>query len=692
MLNKGVLFLILNLILLISFEADAQPTSGFTYTFTNAGCHPDSVVFTNTSTGANAYKWDFGDFSSPVNAVDTSHLYFWDGTFIVKLTAYDTLTGDSSVSIQVLNISLTPYPGWAWFLTDPASPICPGASVDFNTAIFPQPYFMLWDFDDGDSSLLFNPKHTYIDTGTYAVTLIAGNTCGSDTFVSDVIIDANTSPFANFTLPDSVCPNTSVLFNNTSFPTSVSSFWNFGDGNTSSLFNPIHSYALTGSYDVILIVNNECKSDTITKTIIVDSSLVPSVSVAGSPILVCPGDTVGFVATGGYLTGYFWDFDDGNTSLQDNPNHAFTDTGTYNIILTGTNSCGNNRSDSVAIIVDNAVPPTAVNFWWFPFNACPGSVISFNNTSSETGSVFWDFDDGNTSTEIDPAHIFADTGIYNVKLLVSSSCGGEDSIVQLINIKNDAVPFAGFSYEPSVLFCTGDTVKFTNWSSDTSDVFWDFGDGDTSSQVNPVHVFTNTGSYNVLLKITNDCNISDYYVETITIIFAINLTYVLDTVTSGNSDGAIDLSITGGTMPYTYLWSIGATTEDISNLFANIYTVVVTDANGCPASAIIEVPAITGIPVEVLHATSLLHLYPNPAKGSITFDIRLADINDAEIRIFDVLGKLLYNVPLNDFKKMNSQQNDYTYRLDLTGLSNGMYYVQLKSSENVINKKIIIAK
>jgi len=233
-------------------EVKALPIADFTYAFTNGGCAPDSVVFTNTSTGANEYLWDFGDFSPPVYAVDTSHWYFGSGTYIVTLTAYDTLTGDSSQTTQIVYIEFTPFPGWAFFFTDPPNPVCYGTPIDFSTFIFPAPTSMVWDFDDGDSSTSFSPTHTYTDTGTYIVTLIASNSCGSDTFISPVIIDTTSPPniFA-FGSPTTVCPNYPVNFDICFFCDNPSNsyLWDFDDGDSSIAVNPSHAFAAPGICD-----------------------------------------------------------------------------------------------------------------------------------------------------------------------------------------------------------------------------------------------------------------------------------------------------------------------------------------------------------------------------------------------------------------------------------------------------------
>ena len=264
------------LLLLCSGSSFAQ-TADFTFAYTNGGCAPDSVLFTNTSTGAHAYRWDFGDFSPPDTIANPYHIYLFDSTFVVELTAYDTLSGDSNMTTQLLLINFTPFPGWASFFANP-NPVCPNDETQFGNILLPPPAYTIWDFDDGDSSFAMQPTHTFSATGDYMVTFIAGNVCGSDTFVDRVTVDTNAPIFASWWAnPNPACPGQSVTFSNNTFPVPVSQIWDFGDGDSATTFNAFHTYPDTGTYMVTLIAFSSCNSDTFTAPIMIDSSLIPIV-------------------------------------------------------------------------------------------------------------------------------------------------------------------------------------------------------------------------------------------------------------------------------------------------------------------------------------------------------------------------------------------------------------------------------
>ncbi|MFH1320561.1 MAG: PKD domain-containing protein [Bacteroidota bacterium] len=537
-MKKPSLLIILNLLLItllfqaFTLKSNAQPVADFTYAFTNNGCSPDTVVFTNTSTEAVSYLWDFGDFSIPVSVTDTSHWYP-DGMYYVTLIAYDGL-GDSSITTQAINISLTPYPGWAGFTTSP-NPACIGTEVDFKINMSPLPTSVIWDFGDSYGSALFNPSHLYASTGTYNIILIAFNECGSDVAMSPsfppVIVNSTIVPIPVFSAsPTVACIGEPVTFENFTSPTPSGTLWTFGDGDFSTSHNSVHSYSDTGDYKVFLNASNACGSAIDSITILIDDNIIPSISITASSNLICPDGIVDFTTYGGNLKGFSWDFDDGSFSLQQNPSHAFADTGTFNVIVTATNSCGYADSDSIIIVVDTGTAPYP-GFSYNPFsfcpyfsNICPGTEVGFSNNSMYASGSYWDFGDGDTSTMTNPTHVFTDTGAYIVQLIVTSPCGGKDSIERCLLVVNDVTPTVNFCYNSACSpypVCPGTPVIFNNQSSDTTNCSWDFGDGDTSATANPTHIFADTGLYTVILQVTNACGNVDYKYEIINISYGV---------------------------------------------------------------------------------------------------------------------------------------------------------------------------
>src|SRR5207245_357144 len=195
-----------------------------------------------------------------------------------------------------------------------------------------------WTFGDGTpASTLQNPSHTYAAGGTYTVTLTVidnqgatGSTSGSVT-----VSAANQAPTAAFT---SSCSGLSCSFTSTSSDpdgTIASYSWTFGDGGTSTLQNPSHSYAAAGTYPVTLTVtDNQGATGSTPGSVTVSAANQPPIA-SGSAN--CTGLTCNFISTSsdpdGSITAYSWTFGDGGTSTAQNPSHTYAGAGTYPVNL-----------------------------------------------------------------------------------------------------------------------------------------------------------------------------------------------------------------------------------------------------------------------------------------------------------------------------------------------------------------------
>ncbi len=225
-------------------------------------CESLTMQFNNLSrptTGnfnATSFIWDFGDGSPrEVGGLipPRTHTYAVAGTYKVTLYIQDTIFCNAPDSISK-NVRLSPFVK-ARFLTDPLG--CnPYDAVFSNTSEGGTDF--IWEFGDGTFSTLENPTHTY-PIGTYRVRLIAKdtNTCNKIDTSAYFTIRVVEKPAASFTWsPDPPQENTPVRFQNTSLR-GVRYLWNFGDGESSTLENPVHLYNETRTYNAELIVYNE---------------------------------------------------------------------------------------------------------------------------------------------------------------------------------------------------------------------------------------------------------------------------------------------------------------------------------------------------------------------------------------------------------------------------------------------------
>jgi len=198
---------------------------------------------------------------------------------------------------------------------------------------------------------------------------------------------------------------------------------------------------------------------------------------------------------------YHWDFGDGTTSTDQNPTHTFAPNGRYTVQLTVTNSYGQDTK-TLREYIAVGDPPKA-DFSVDPSSGILPLTVKFTDkTSGDPQSWEWGFGDGSISAERNPTHTYTKSGMYTVTLSAVNEYG-KGSITRSGVINAGVVPDAEFIVEPR----EGDpplTVRFRDFSSGSPLAWsWDFGDGSTSTEKDPVHTYKNPGSYSTTLQVAN---------------------------------------------------------------------------------------------------------------------------------------------------------------------------------------------
>ncbi|MFA4861221.1 MAG: PKD domain-containing protein [Methanoregula sp.] len=242
------------------------------------------------------------------------------------------------------------YPPSASFNGTPTTQFA-GYPVVFADTSINSPSSWLWDFGDGTNSTQRNPSHTYALPGTYSVTLTATNSVGSSTATrANYITITPPPPVALFSgTPVSGTLPLTVAFTDSSTNSPTIWSWNFGDGGTSNVQNPSHTYGALGTYNVTLTVTNGYGSNSTTKLNYITVSPQPPVaSFTAQPFWGVSSPNITFTDTStNYPTSWSWNFGDGGTSTLQNPSHIYTQRGYYNVSLTASNAGG---SDNVTYI------------------------------------------------------------------------------------------------------------------------------------------------------------------------------------------------------------------------------------------------------------------------------------------------------------------------------------------------------
>lgn len=348
-----------------------------------------------------------------------------------------------------------------------------------------------WDFDDGSTSSILNPSHTFTNPGIYTVTYTA--TVGGNTVSHSLTISVYGKPTAIFTATSATsgCAPLTVNFQSQSTGgggTNITTHnWSFGDGgvNTGNNSSPSYTFTMPGQYVVNLIVvdQNGCDSSyTLPDTITISNPPNAIITSSPSPATSCnPPLTVTFNASsstsnsplGSTLT-YSWDFGNGNTSTSVTPpSQTYTSSGVYPVWLTVTDD--NNCSDSISTNVTIANPFASFDS---PDTVCMEAV--FVDTASSPGVYFWNYGDGTTG--FTPTHTYSSPGLYNVTLTVYAGNCQDDTTRQIY--VQDVI--ADFNIVPSYSCSLPQTINLVNNSVNGYSYAWTFLDTTTHYDVTPV--------------------------------------------------------------------------------------------------------------------------------------------------------------------------------------------------------------
>ena len=471
------------------------------------GCAPLSHKFTSTVNSLETisnFHWDFGDGTSS-DSTNPTHIYTTPGSYNITLT-YTTADGcvDSVKKINGILVGAKPAANYS---ADPLD-VCAYQKINFTDKTSGDPDHWVWFFGDGGSAVTQDPSHLYNDTGFFSITLIAINNGCADTITNKNQVHIH-PPVARFSYTKTCSVPRQVIFKDNSIGADYW-LWNFGDGSTSTEQNPTHNFINAGSYEVSLTVTNQASGCSETKTVTVqvirevgDFNLSNAETCRNAPVTF---EAVNSIP--GHINLYTWRFGDGN-SVSDSSasiSHQYRKASAYNVtlILKDINGCVDSITKPLAVTVNG---PTAV-FHSTVSGTCLNNTVNFFDSSYTDGThpiqqYTWNWGDGKKDnlTSGPFSHLYTAPGNYTVSLVVSDSKGCADTLR-----KTGAVyiskPVAAFSAD--TLSCTSEPINFANSSSGPSlNYVWDFGDGTTSNQRNPVHLYPVEGIYNVSLSIND---------------------------------------------------------------------------------------------------------------------------------------------------------------------------------------------
>lgn len=474
------------------------------------------------------YLWEFGD--GTISTQETPSISFdvsEEDTLLNYLSVIDSL-GCLHVDSFYIYIA---HPDFSFeFVVDEAA--CPPLYSDFSMFSTDSIEFFTIDYGDGESNTVGsladaeNISHVYEFAGNFDVTFSVTDYfgCTSSIFVDSLVHVPG--PWATFSISsNSGCPPVDISFEIIDGNEADQFLWIFGDGNTSFLENPTHTYVLSGVYTPILILQDTVNYAT-------GDSIPCVVSIPGEDIII-DGPTLDFAIIndtlcygsdtpieiqnltttipGFEIASYLWNFGDGGFSFDISPNtYIYDQSGTYPITLTVTtvNGCSFTLlgEDSVEVLTYPYI------FTHFDFEAsCPPMMVNFFSDSSlselEIENYTWYFGDGANSTELNPSHLYESIGPYypyvNLDYL---DCNYDFSLNE--SIQTSPIPFAAIGSSPIITNNSISEVELSNQSVGEDEIEW-WINGAFYSEQDAIYLSSYSENLEIYLIAKNDEGCSD---------------------------------------------------------------------------------------------------------------------------------------------------------------------------------------
>jgi PKD repeat protein len=358
---------------------------------------------------------------------------------------------------------------------------------------------------------IFPPYAITTQGTTVVIKLLVTSSLGCESDSMEMSFSTVVNVVARFTKDKNQgCGPLTVNFSNTSsILTGVQHFWDFGNGISSTQVQPSAiTYNFSPQYTdttyyITLKSYNGCDTtywrDSVKVLPPPRARFSPNQVLGCSPFLLRLHNTsLGLPAT------YYWDWGDGTRDTSFTPGfltHIYN-TGiidTFTVLLIVRNACGVDSAKIDVVVSPNQIRPQ-INISGSQILGCANQPLLFFNNTLGASNFIWDFGDNTSlitttgSPDIVP-HIYTDTGFFVVKIQMSNNCTDTTAFFPVRILPR---PRAQFS-SPRRIFCINDTVRFNNTSLNGDAWRWFFGDGTTSIDPNPSHIYLSPGTYSVML-------------------------------------------------------------------------------------------------------------------------------------------------------------------------------------------------
>ena len=451
----------------------------------------------------------------------------------------------------------------------------------------------------------------------------------------------------------------------------------------------------TGSYNLVITNLGGCVA---TRFIQVRFAARPNLSFSINSSAQCLTEnsftfTNNSAISSGTLT-HFWTFGDGGTATTLNAIKSYVAPGIYPVKLLSTSNNGCKDSTSQQVVV-NPMPVT-----YYAINAAAqcltGNSFTFTNSSAISSGTLthaWSFGDGGTATTLNATRSYTTPGTYAVKLLSTSNNGCKDSTTRQVTVH--PMPVTGFTVSPAIQCLTGNSFSFNNTSTisgGTTISNWNFGNGSTSSNQNPINSYPNVGFYTVKLVSTSNNGCKDSTTRDVRVDPSPTATLAVAPYRSIHPGLLTTISASiapAGT--YKYAWYRN------NQLISNETTTAVDSIgyrlwSGAYKMAIEnlppQLPCSYTTPELVIgdSVSSKLFIYPNPNNGQFRVTYYSPTNTRYQVVVMDMKGAVLYRKP-------HEVTNRYQLiDINLQGASSGLYIIQIldTAGKQLAVEKLII--
>ncbi len=682
-------------------SSKAQCTANFTVTYDSTGTVLEFFPTWTSSANVVNMTWSFGDGTSASNQQPT-HSYNYNGYAVVCFTINFT----DSCQTSHCDTVLTRQGGAQQCVASFSSSVAPsGISFTNNSYSTDSIVSYDWDFGDGTTDNSPNPFHAYTSNGTYTVclTITSVSGCSNQSCSTVIVQNGGTVCYADFS-SSPILGTVNVNFTDISTADSgsviVSYSWDFGDSiGTSPLQNPTYTYGAPGIYTACLSIQTS-SGCTSTHCENVNVGGANSCTANWSSSFNPATNAIDFndnSATNDSIIRWEWDFGDGSNSLQQNPNHNYTSTGSYYVCLTITTASG--CSDTYCSNVYYSGPQNCSA-------AFTGNISSSNagafycNNGNTTAQYFWSFGDGTYANGVGLSsvnHQFSGTGTYIVCVAIQdSSCA--DSTCNTFTAGQSSACAALYTFSVD---STGTAYTLTNQSTAATNYFWSFGDGTSSTDLNPVHTYNQAGPHTVCLTLIDSLTgCTDTYCNSISAANACDPVFFALPDSSNPAGTPMSFTVIapcGTPISIIIDYGDGSSPQTVNGTSIYVYTnpgtynvcVCIIDALGdttCVCDTIVAYRLSNGI-ADVELSNIQMTAYPNPFSTSLNTEFTLEQNAVVSIQLVGLAGNVITST-----KEVKLSAGTYREAIRTDDLTSGFYILKLNVNGMQVSKKVTLQK